>query len=602
MTDWMRYVETELAGLDSDFSKELKPSLGALKDFDFDDEMLTRFERIREVFSLSKGEMRLVILAFVDRALSHQVLGPIRSLDDLCLYSTEHTIQLDSRDSLKRLFSENIQLRDSLFYFLANRDCCPVSLKKTPAKSVFGMSKFPVDKILRLAAGGAKVEILTEDPLLMGARLGGENVFELTEPTGAVEEVKLFKDLFGAIVWCSRIDKPEAPIFSMVDICITSVDSRRQPSAQEYRFKFTDTEFEKIDAINLWQAETEAAKLRCSTEDLKRVSTVFSYGLTQIRPIVQEMKAEQREAWSFEEMARLCRKRNSIELEAYARRIESRYDWEDLVLPPPCLLQLKEAERFILTRRSRKELSRRHSRGQGVSLVFEGPSGTGKTMAAEVLAKSLGLDLYQVNLSKLTSQFIGETEKNLSAVFRAAQDAAGILFFDEGESLFSKRSQGATVQDKYSNLEVNHLLQELESFEGIVVISTNLGENIDSAFLRRINFELRFPRPNGGARQKIWELHLKKDCGDLSDIDYHALSELPLTGGFIRNVVDRASAAALYESRPVSMKDLMHAIKREYQKVKWPIQREQFDSKYWKLVSPDWDENQARRRLKDWAA
>lgn len=595
------YLKNRLRRIGGENLGDMDLLMAELESFSIGGELLNgQIETLKSRLALGEEELDLILLSFVDRFLGGRLLGPLRDLEDLVQSIPNATKINIPRQALSLCFTPRMSLRDSIYYFLLGEDFIPQTLVKLNETSLAESSCDVVQKIFSLARQAKSVTIVTHDILLTKSWLSSENIFELNSSDFDAEELCLFKKLNNCFVISSASGATQKPASSVVDIRIVNPSRAVRSESMQDEFIFVDSEFPPISNDRLWERECERLSIPVTKRDLHKIQSVFPYRLSQIRKIFEEAKVEKRETWNYEALASLCRKQNSVQLESFTRKIESRYSWDDLVLPPSSILRLKEAERFILTKGQRKNISRRHSRGQGVSLIFEGPSGTGKTMAAEVLAGSLGLDLYQVNLSRLTSQYVGETEKNLTEVFRAAENAAGILFFDEGESLFSKRSQGSSVQDKYSNLEVNHLLQELESFEGIVIISTNLGENIDSAFMRRINFELRFPRPNLKAREKIWRLHLEKDCERIENIEFNFLAGLPLTGGFIKNVVSQASSAALFEDRALQMSDILHAVKREYQKVKWPIQRENFGDQYWKIVSPDWEDSYARRRLKEW--
>jgi SpoVK/Ycf46/Vps4 family AAA+-type ATPase len=183
----------------------------------------------------------------------------------------------------------------------------------------------------------------------------------------------------------------------------------------------------------------------------------------------------------------------------------------------------------------------------GISVLFSGVSGTGKTMAAEIIANELELDLYKIDLSSVVSKYIGETEKNLSKIFHEAESSNAILFFDEADALFGKRSEVKVSHDRYANIEIGYLLQRLENYQGIVVVTTNAGENIDSAFQRRMDVVVSFIPPQALERWHIWQVHLPDDHG----VDHDHLEEVAvrcaLTGGQIRNAVLPVTLLALYE-------------------------------------------------------
>jgi hypothetical protein len=348
-----------------------------------------------------------------------------------------------------------------------------------------------------------------------------------------------------------------------------------------------------------WSRELDARGLKLDKEDVVRLESLFSLSLTQIDRVLNEVEA-QGEKLTYASISEKCRKQGSQLLEQFAKKIEPKYTWDDLILPPKTKLKLAEIYQHVSSKARMENLwgnKLKHNRGHGTTIVFEGDSGTGKTMASEVLAHSLGLNLFQVDLSKLTSKYIGDTEKHLTLVFSAARESAGILLFDEGETLFSKRStETSSSQDRYANLEVNHLLQELEAFDGIVVISTNLAQNIDSAFMRRISFQVAFPKPDDKTREQIWRNHLSGGLPLNPDVDFKFLGSLPVSGGIIRNIARMAASWAAIRGDDLNMKDVLWSIRREFSKAGLEIDREKFGETYWKHVSPDWEAVEANKR------
>jgi SpoVK/Ycf46/Vps4 family AAA+-type ATPase len=211
---------------------------------------------------------------------------------------------------------------------------------------------------------------------------------------------------------------------------------------------------------------------------------------------------------------------------------------------------------------------RKLSLGRGVSVLFAGPSGTGKTMAAEVIAGDLGLDLYRIDLSTIVSKYIGETERNLERVFTAAESANVILFFDEADAVFGRRSEVRDSHDRYANLEVAYLLQRMEQYDGLAILATNLRENLDEAFVRRLEFVVTFPFPDEAHRRRLWEIHLPPDAPRADDLDLaHLAARFRLSGGNIKNVTLAAAFLAAAEDRPIGMAHLLRAVQREHQKL-----------------------------------
>jgi ATPase family associated with various cellular activities (AAA) len=251
-------------------------------------------------------------------------------------------------------------------------------------------------------------------------------------------------------------------------------------------------------------------------------------------------------------------------------QIKPRYTWDDIVLPADKMRQLRSIAAWMGLRRRVHEdwgFGLKLSRGKGLNVLFTGPSGTGKTMAAEILANELSLDLLQIDLSSVVSKYIGETEKNLSAIFREAEQSQALLFFDEADSLFGKRTEVKDAHDRYANIEVNYLLQRVEQYEGVVVLATNLQRNLDDAFLRRIKEVVDFPFPDDKLRARIWRAHFPADAPKADDIDFDFLSsQFKLTGGNIKNIVLSAAFLAAEEARSINMFDLILGTKSELRK------------------------------------
>jgi len=204
---------------------------------------------------------------------------------------------------------------------------------------------------------------------------------------------------------------------------------------------------------------------------------------------------------------------------------------------------------------------------RGVRMLFAGPSGTGKTLAAEVLAHTIGVDLLVVDLARVVSKWIGETEKNLSDVFDSAERTQSVLLFDEADALFGKRTEVNDAHDRYANLETAYLLARLERFDGLAILSTNLRENIDTAFTRRLEFVVDFNEPSLDERAAIWRCHIPDSAPLASDVRVDELASLyPIVGGLIRNASVAAAFVASATDSPISRTDFVHAVRREYEK------------------------------------
>ncbi|MEQ9553537.1 MAG: ATP-binding protein [Coleofasciculus sp. G3-WIS-01] len=210
--------------------------------------------------------------------------------------------------------------------------------------------------------------------------------------------------------------------------------------------------------------------------------------------------------------------------------------------------------------------AQKSNRGLGISALFAGQSGTGKTMAAEVLANALRLDLYRIDLSAVISKYIGETEKNLRRIFDAAETGGAILLFDEADAIFGKRTQVKDSHDRHANVEVSYLLQRMEAYQGLAILTTNLKESVDQAFLRRIRFIVKFPYPDADSRAKIWERMFPKQT-PTRKLDYGKLGKLQATGGNIRSIAMNAAFFAADEGKPVTMQHILDATKQECAKL-----------------------------------
>ncbi|PWB50750.1 MAG: hypothetical protein C3F06_11840 [Candidatus Methanoperedenaceae archaeon] len=267
-----------------------------------------------------------------------------------------------------------------------------------------------------------------------------------------------------------------------------------------------------------------------------------------------------------------------------ARKIEPHYTWEDIVLPGDTKSQLREVAGNIKYKGvvySDWGFDRKLSTGKGLNVLFSGPSGTGKTMAAEIVARETQLDIYKIDLSNVVSKYIGETEKNLSKIFKEAETSNAILFFDEADALFGKRSEVKDAHDRYANIEIGYLLQKMEEFEGVVILATNLSKNIDDAFLRRIQIAVEFPFPDESHRKLIWTRMFPEESPVSKDIDYKFLSEkIKLAGGNIKNMAVAAAFYAAENSGEINMHHIMRAARREYQKIGKPFLKSDFEPYY----------------------
>lgn len=338
------------------------------------------------------------------------------------------------------------------------------------------------------------------------------------------------------------------------------------------------------DRKDLWRAELDRAGLILPDSRIAALASRFHLNPHEIGASVVHARhrltrrrfersgesaeeADLEEVWT--EILAAVRAQRGQALDQLARKVNAFARWEHLVLPSDSIAQLRE----ICHRVDRRErvfedwgFAERASRGRGVHALFAGPSGTGKTMAAEVMANHLGLDLHRIDLSAVVSKYIGETERNLERIFSLAVDV--ILFFDEADALFGKRSEVRDAHDRYANIEISYLLQRMEEYDGLSILATNLRGNIDDAFLRRLTFQVQFPFPDAGLRRGLWRSVWPRQLPRGDDVDLDRLAEaFTLSGGNIRNVVLGAAFLAAEGEGPVTLDHVLRSLQREFQKV-----------------------------------
>jgi AAA+ superfamily predicted ATPase len=279
-----------------------------------------------------------------------------------------------------------------------------------------------------------------------------------------------------------------------------------------------------------------------------------------------------------------AREASRPEFSGLAQRIIPKYGWNDLILPEKIIGQLKHLEQYLAQQETvmhRWGGQKVRPRGYGIKALFSGSPGTGKTMCAEVIAHSLGLDLFKVDLSAVISRWVGETEKNLKEIFDAAEGGSSVILFDEADSLFGSRGDVKQAQDRFANQEVSFLLQRLEVFEGCAILTTNLQENIDEAFLRRFGAVIEFPMPTPTERLRLWDRAIPDQAPRAADLDLEYISrQFTLAGGSIINASINACIVAAAEGTDVGMPHVINAIARELHKMGKQINRVHFGEYY----------------------
>ncbi|HTQ30649.1 MAG TPA: ATP-binding protein [Opitutaceae bacterium] len=304
--------------------------------------------------------------------------------------------------------------------------------------------------------------------------------------------------------------------------------------------------------------------------ELDRIAEGFNFDAPAIRiasAVVRDTAAESPEpgrvAWQ------VCRTHARKSLDNLAQRIEPKCRWEDLVLPPLQIDILRQIVAHVRHRpmvHDRWGFAKKYARGLGVAALFAGGSGTGKTMAAEIISVELERDVYQIDLASIVSKYIGETEKNLRRIFDAADESAAVLLFNEADALFGKRSEIKDSHDRYANLEISYLLQRMESYEGVAILTTNMKHALDTAFLRRLRFIVQFPFPEAEQRQAIWQKVFPSQA-PLRELDFRRLAQMNISGGVIRNIAMHAAFLAAEEDSPIDMNHILRAARVEYAKM-----------------------------------
>jgi SpoVK/Ycf46/Vps4 family AAA+-type ATPase len=369
-----------------------------------------------------------------------------------------------------------------------------------------------------------------------------------------------------------------------------------EPADALHDLPFVRVEFPRPaygERLKLWALSLDGSTPPEGEVDLDALANKFRFSGGQIRDAAATARNLAR--WHDPEnghptMADLyaaCRLQSNRKLATLARKIEPHYVWDDIALPPDRLEQLREICSYVKYHAQVYDewgFDGKLSLGKGLNVLFAGPSGTGKTMAAEIMANELALDLYKIDLSTVVSKYIGETEKNLARIFAEAETSNAILFFDEADALFGKRSEVRDSHDRYANIEISYLLQRMEEYEGIAILATNLRKNLDDAFVRRIHFTVEFPFPSEKYRRLIWEGIWPEDTplvtepsagsgkapsagsGRAVDLGFMA-RRFELAGGNIRNVALAAAFLAADDGQVVDMGHLLRATRREYQKM-----------------------------------
>ena len=364
--------------------------------------------------------------------------------------------------------------------------------------------------------------------------------------------VSLFLDNFSCPLIISSQERLQERCKSLISIEV------KKPTTEEQRW--------------LWSNSLEEI-IPDSQEQIETLVSYFNLNLPAIENVCLQLKTIDNNGYNQshlnDRLWQMCRTQARPNLEQLAQRIESGNTWSDLILSESELNILRELATHV---RHKDKVyhhwgfGKKNARGLGISALFAGASGTGKTLAAEVLGNELELDVYRIDLSSVVSKYIGETEKNLKKIFDTAEGCGAILLFDEADALFGKRSEVKDSHDRYANMEVSYLLQRIESYQGLAILTTNLKDDLDRAFLRRIRFIVQFPFPSYTQRVAIWQCIFPTST-PTQNLNFPKLAKLNVAGGNIRNIAINAAFLAANTQESVQMKHILQAAKSEYAKL-----------------------------------
>lgn len=467
---------------------------------------------------------------------------------------------------INEYFNKRNQTDKNLLFYLHGRKG---SGRKTTVSRICDGLKIPVlycDIEQIITENGSSNEllwILGRECILQQTALCIDNIEALTDNNEKnfllfhlIESLKTFSRLTFILSKkpCHKISFIEN--FSFIDIEFPKFDDKERETTWEF---YLNGKFKNINNLSTNEI---ASKFRFSegriktTIEIARNIALWKRGNNCVEP---------------EDIHNACRIYSDAELNSLANKLDYTYSWEDIILPHDKKSILRNICNYMKFRHKvigEWGFGKKFSMSKGLNILFSGPSGTGKTMAAQIIAKELDIDIFRIDLSRIVSKYIGETEKNLDRIFTAAGNSNVILFFDEADALFGKRSEIKDAHDRYANIEISYLLQKIEEYEGIVILATNLRNNIDDAFIRRMHYIVDFPFPDEAMRKDIWLSIFPTNTPLDSNIDFNYLSrQFKLTGGNIRNIATNAAFLAASENNKISISHIIYSIQMEYEKM-----------------------------------
>lgn len=437
----------------------------------------------------------------------------------------------------------------------------------------YGVGKWAAARLIAQAVGRDIVRV--DVAALKESEIGLHKGLKLVLRDARLNQAVLYLAGWDALLQDGR---PPAAILQTVlahpTLVITAGETQWRPVARQTKRQIVALSLPAPaynERLRLWQRALHTESL-AATVDLYTVASHFRFTPGQIIDAAHTAGDVADGAINQQNLLAACRFHSNQRLASLAVKINPRYGWSDIVLPRDTLAQLREAVAMVKQKPTVYDdwgFERKLALGKGMNALFVGDPGTGKTMAAEIIANELDLDLYKIDLSMMVSKYIGETEKNISKVFNEAATSNAILFFDEADAIFGKRSEVKDSHDRHANIEVSYLLQRMEMFDGVVILATNLLANIDEAFIRRLHFVIQFPFPERADRERIWRVTFPPETPLAADIDFGLLAQrFRLAGGNIRNIVLAAAFVAAEAGAPhVGMPHILHAARREHQKI-----------------------------------
>lgn len=496
-----------------------------------------------------------------DPAISEvgEVFYPNEEIPSLMI---DHTIQ----NKLRNFALNNIEEIPKLVFFISGKKGVGKKLQVKWFCKHFNYSLLLIDfekMPNQMQAFKNQLKQIYREALLQQSVICFDHVESLFDESNSTEKVHVFfqhVNLFSGIVFLLSAKKLTYEIQEKLKEKIFIEVNMTIPNERE--------------RIKLWQEFSRNYPMSAEI-NFQQIGMMFEFSQGQIKNAIElanymmKWHGEQSEI-DIGHLLKASYEQVSNQLSTKSVRIQPVYQWDDLVLPDEQKELLKNACNQVKYRNvvyGDWGFGEKLSYGKGISMLFAGPPGTGKTMSAEVVANELKLDIYKIDLSQVVSKYIGETEKNLKEIFEQAQQTNAILFFDETDALFGKRSQVKDARDKYANIEVAYLLQKMEEHKGITILATNFLENIDEAFLRRISYVIHFPFPDVVQRGKIWRKMFPKQTPMNEDIDFAFLAEkIPVAGGNIKNIVLSAAFLAAELGERIGMRHLIKAAKQEMKK------------------------------------